>query len=283
MKIKDLQFEQSFRIKGIGSGSGLIYEPPYLFIISDDSLVLYKYHIEKHLLHKISLAPDGAFTEQIAKPEKPDFEAIAKYQNQFYIFGSGSGVHRFRSAVYDYTQDTVSDHPDLNPLYRQIMDSTALKDEDFNIEGVILQEHSTLFFNRGNGPQNKNGLIKVKRQTDIRSAPIRYIPVKLPDIHGIPFTFTDAVMEDQHIYFLATAEATTSTYEDGEVCGSALGILSCPDFKLTDFRFVTADYKLEGITLYEKTAHQISFLVCEDADDGISETKIFQLTIEPSS
>lgn len=282
MKIKELQFGQSLCIKGIGSGSGLIYEYPYLFIISDDSLVLYKYHIEKHLLRKISLAPDGAFTEGIPKSEKPDFEAITKYQNRFYIFGSGSGVHRFRSAVYDPSQDTVSDHPDLNPLYRQMMKSTGLQEEDFNIEGVILQEDSALFFNRGNGPKNKNGLIKVEERTSTRPGRIRYIPVELPYTDGIPFTFTDALLADRHIYFLATTEATTSTYEDGEVSGSALGILSRSDFQLTDFRFITADYKLEGITLYEKTAHQISFLACEDADDGILETKIFQLSIQPS-
>jgi hypothetical protein len=36
-------------------------------------------------------------------------------------------------------------------------------------------------------------------------------------------SFTDAILVDNSIYFLATAEDTESTYDDGEVLGSLIG------------------------------------------------------------
>ena len=50
--------------------------------------------------------------------------------------------------------------------------------------------------------------------------PQGFVTVKLPKISNVEFTFTDAILVDNFIYFLASAEDTISTYEDGEVLGS---------------------------------------------------------------
>ncbi len=44
--------------------------------------------------------------------------------------------------------------------------------------------------------------------------------------------FTDAILVEDKIYFLATAEDTTSTYDDGEILGSIIGRMDSKTFKI---------------------------------------------------
>jgi hypothetical protein len=40
---------------------------------------------------------------------------------------------------------------------------------------------------------------------------------KLPKMYGAKLAFTDAILVENKIYFLATAENIQSTYDDGEI------------------------------------------------------------------
>jgi hypothetical protein len=66
------------------------------------------------------------------------------------------------------------------------------------------------------------------------------------------------------IYFLATAENTTSTYDDGEILGSVIGRFR--DYENRFFTKISPTNKFEGLTLFSKTKNQIQFLLCEDKD-----------------
>ena len=76
--MQKFQLELLFRIIGIGSASGLLYNGSSLFIISDNSFLLYEYKFAEKKLEKTSIAPQG-YTgplENVPKKDKADYEAI---------------------------------------------------------------------------------------------------------------------------------------------------------------------------------------------------------------
>ena len=79
------------------------------------------------------------------------------------------------------------------------------------------------------------------------------------------------------IYFLATAEDTQSTYNDGEVLGSFIGRIDLKTMKVEFTQKITSTNKFEGLTFYKKSNNKIEFLLCEDNDTELLETKIFKL------
>ncbi len=151
--------------------------------------------------------------------------------------------------------------------------------KDFNIEGTVLHGHDLYFFNRGNGPAQKNGIIRVENWENSH-AKIQYTPVQLPEVKGISLGFTDAVLVGKYIFFIASAEDTVSTYDDGDILGSAVGTIRLDTLKLTDLKMITPDYKIEGLALMSQKGNNYTFLLCEDADDGIPETKVFNLKLD---
>ena len=104
--------------------------------------------------------------------------------------------------------------------------------------------------------------------------------IKLPKIKNVEVSFTDAILVDNYIYFLATAEDTISTYEDGEVLGSLIGKMKSDTFEIIDTQTISNTQKFEGITLYENNDKEIQFLLCEDNDTEILESKIYKLTLK---
>jgi hypothetical protein len=101
----------------------------------------------------------------------------------------------------------------------------------------------------------------------------------LPEINGTRFTFTDATVVKNKIYFLASAEKTDSTYNDGEVAGSLLGCIDIKSKKLEFTKIISEHQKFEGITLYKKSKGEIQFLLCEDNDLENSESTIYKLDV----
>lgn len=260
-------------INGINGASGLIYENGRLLLISDDSFVLYIYSLENKNLKKINLSENQNQEEGIIKSLKSDFESIATKDNEIHIFGSGSAENRYQHLIIDSDTLKVKKRKSLKKLYHQMMDSSGITEDDFNIEGVILGENKTLFFNRGNGPEKKNGIFKIGQKTE-------FIPVELPVTNNVRFGFTDACCFENQIYFTASAEAGDSTYDDGEVLGSAIGIINTEDLSLKEFKIITNKHKIEGISVIKKTEDFIEFILCEDADDDKNETNIFKYTLK---
>jgi hypothetical protein len=88
--------------------------------------------------------------------------------------------------------------------------------EDFNIEGAT---YNGWFYWTRQRNLIKNFYHRRKTWQTISNSFKRY---KLPKIKGVR-SITDAIFSRQRIFFLATAEDTESTYDDGEVLGSLLG------------------------------------------------------------
>ena len=155
-----------------------------------------------------------------------------------------------------------------------------IKPEDFNIEGAIYTGESWFLLNRGNGSSTKNVLFTIEGKNLTNDFMILSNAYKLPKTKGVRSSFTDAVLVDDSIYFLATAEDTQSTYNDGEVLGSLIGRINLKTMKIDFTQKISSIHKFEGLTLYRNSKEKIEFLLCEDKDTEVLETEIYKLTLD---
>ena len=270
--MKNFTLESLFKISGIGSASGLVYKNDSLFLISDNSNALYEYFITERKLHKINLTEYNL--ENIPKIIKPDFESITQIGNKLYLFGSGSTVNRNKRITYNLSHKK-STEKNLGHLFEKMRQKADIPADDLNIEGALYHDKKWLFFQRGNGSQSKNGIfIWNKEKKDLH-----FFPIVLPKTQHIETTFTDAILVDDKIYFLAAVENTISTYDDGEILGCCIGCMSLETFEIIYMHEISNANKFEGLTLFKNSDTDIEFLLCEDNDSDVLETMIYKLTL----
>ena len=276
--MEKFKLELLFQIIGIGSASGLIYKDNSLLIIGDNSGFLYEYHIDSKDLKRHPLLENP--TENTLKKDKADFEAITHYGDSLYIFGSGSTEKRNKMIQVNSSDKKIIATNDIAALYATLQSFGAIKPEDFNIEGAIYTGESWFLLNRGNGSSTKNVLFTIEGKNLTNDFMILSNAYKLPKTKGVRSSFTDAVLVDDSIYFLATAEDTQSTYNDGEVLGSLIGRINLKTMKIDFTQKISSIHKFEGLTLYRNSKEKIEFLLCEDKDTEVLETEIYKLTLD---
>lgn len=264
-----------FKIIGIGSASGLVYHNDKLYLISDNSTFLYEYAIPTEKLNKIALVENAG--DNIAKKDKPDFEAIAIKGTDLILLGSGSTENR--NMIFNYAIPTGKiQKNNIGVIYEKIKNEFAITNDELNIEGLIMNQDHIYFFQRGNGIQGKNAVIFSKDTP--QNQQFEYVPIDLPKIKNVAATFTDAILVEDKIYFLASAEDTESTYLDGEVLGSIIGRMDLKTLKVEFTQQISSTHKFEGLTLYKQSEKEIEFLLCEDTDSELLESTIYKLVLD---
>lgn len=276
--MEKFQLTLLFKIIGLGSASGLIYQNNSILAISDNSTFLYEYQMDSQTLQRHPLIENPQ--ENIPKKLKSDFEAIAHFDNKLYLFGSGSTENRNIMLQLDAATKQVVAVNDLSDLYLGMQSFGKISPEDFNIEGAVYNGESWFLFNRGNGKAKKNVLFTVDGKNLTNEFRIVANEYKLPKIKGVRTSFTDAVLIENQLYFLATAEDTDSTYHDGEVLGSIIGRIDLTTMKIIATQQISSTHKFEGLTFVQKTAAGIEFLLCEDNDSDVLESAIYKLTVK---
>ncbi len=263
---------QLFRhIIGIGAASGLVFLDDSLYIIADNSSFLYQYNLNKNRLEKIKLYESSQ--ENLPKKEKLDFESITKKGDKLHIFGSGSTNKRELKFSYNILNHKVKSKK-ISKLYKKLKQNQQFVSDDLNIEGAFYFANNLYLFQRGNGENAINGVFVINENKQIT-----FTKINLPTIKNVQATFTDAILVDNKIYFLAAAENTDSTYNDGEIYGSFIGRMSL-DFEIDFVNQISENQKFEGLTLFEFGKSKISFLLCEDNDKEELNTNIFILKID---
>ncbi len=117
------------------------------------------------------------------------------------------------------------------------LQAPAFAGDELNVEGLVVDGDRVRFFQRGNGAGvaqdavaevSLSALLAHLRDPLLHAAP----PIKnirafdLGAVDGTRLTFTDATMHpDGRTLFLAAAEASPNTYDDGEVKGCAVGVI----------------------------------------------------------
>ncbi|MVX34642.1 DUF6929 family protein [Myroides sp. LoEW2-1] len=277
--MKQLTLEFLFHIFGLSAASGIAYNDEQIHLIADNSTYLYHYDMTNTLFTKTPLSQEDYGQENIAKNMKPDFESITQNELNYYIFGSGSTEKRIDLIeVHKLTNEVISTQQ-LDILYESMKAFAGIDNDNFNIEGAILDGETWYFFNRGNGPKSQNGIFIVTGENIIDNFRLTYFPIKLPKINKVQSSFTDAVKVDEDIYFLAAAEDVASNYKDGEIKGSLIGKINLKKLKLEKTKVISENHKFEGITIYKQNAKEIEFLLCEDPDNDKNQTGIYKLTV----
>ena len=273
--MEKFQLSVLFKIIGIGSASGLVYHENKLYIISDNSTFLYEYKILNKRLDKIALVENPQ--DNIIKKEKPDFESITLKGNNLVLLASGSTDKRNKLFKYNINSKKIKEKS-FEEFYRKLKSELEIKEDELNIEGLIITDKKILLFQRGNGSTSRNGIIYADDEPD--NPKFKFIPFELPNIKNVETTFTDAILVEDKIYFLAAAEDTSSTYDDGEVLGSIVGSIDLKTMKLESTILISNKHKFEGLTVYKKTATQLELLLCEDTDTEVLVTDIYSLIIK---
>lgn len=280
--MQKFQLELFFHIIGIGSASGLILNGTNLYLISDNSHILYDYSLTDKKLDKINIAPQG-YTgplENVPKKEKADYEALTSFGEELYLFGSGSTQKRNTILHVDGQSKKVHPPIDATDLYIAMQEFSEIDKENFNIEVAVNDGSTWYVFNRGNGPKGQNGVFTLEGDINETAFQFIYNEVTLPKINGAPSSFTDATLVDGKLYFLAAAEKTTSTYKDGEVAGTLIGRMDPESMEVEFTEVISTKNKFEGITLFKKQGNTLEFLLCEDTDSDATESNIYKLTLE---
>lgn len=276
--MKKFTLEILLHIIGIGSASGLIYNDNNLLLIGDSSGFLYEYKIDAADLQKHQLIENP--TENIAKKEKMDIESITQNGDNLYVFGSGSGgVNRNKMIETSIkTKDTLA-NVDLTNLYTSMQNFAKISPKQFNIEGAIYNGSTWYLFNRGNGKDNRNVIFTIKGNNLTDDFSIISNEIKLPEINDFQSGFSDAILVDDKIYFLATAENSKSTTDDGRILGCLIGRIDVETMKIDFTKKISDTQKFEGITLYSKSGKNLEFLLCEDNDTTVLESNIYKLSL----
>ena len=281
--MEKFQLTAFLKILGIGAASGIVYTNNSLFVISDNSGFLYQYQLQNNHLLKHPLIENPS--ENILKKLKPDFESITLKGNELHIFGSGSTRNRNKKIIFNLKNNSTKEY-DLSELYKSIKTSISISDDELNIEGAFYYNEDLHLLQRGNGVNSKNGIIKINgnfddsNQSHTKPVEVQFQSVQLPKIKHIETSFTDAIVVENKIYFLACAENTLSTYDDGDIFGSLIGCINIATFKIDFTHQISNTHKFEGLTLYQKTETEIIFLLCEDNDSEDLESTIYKLVLE---
>ncbi|XID75420.1 DUF6929 family protein [Alkanindiges sp. WGS2144] len=268
-------------IDGIGAASGLLIEQGQLFLVSDHASYLYQYHLKQQQLERIALVAQAQ--DIIAKKDKFDIEALLKKDDTLWMFGSGSTRQRNQAFSYHLSTHQLS-MIDLGDLYQQFKQVAGFGDDALNIEGVIYHAGQWLFFQRGNGASAINGVFTVVGEQLTGPQHVGFTAVPLPQIQQVTASFTDAILVNEQIYFLAAVENSASTYDDGEVLGCFIGCMDLMTKQVKFTQHISSHHKFEGLALYqqtgaEKTSHSLTFLLCEDNDTEQLTTTIYQLNL----
>lgn len=256
-----------FNLTGINAASGLQYQQDQLYIVSDNSPFLYHYNVAEERLDKV-LLDSTQQGELVAKKDKKDFEALCDVGDALVIVGSGSKPQRQDAFIYDKRNRNVR-HVSLESIYQRMQEIGEVDKDNFNIEGLTYADGTWYFLNRGNGEKNQNVVFTVTGDENFVLHPETLLAhhIELPRIQNYTTGFSDGVIVDGRLFFIATAEESASTYHDGENKGSYMSYINLNDWKLGPTNLLTDTKKLEGLALYEQSADTISFVLCEDPDD----------------
>jgi hypothetical protein len=281
----------------VSAASGLVRRDDTLYVIADDELGLLAIPATG-VARTIALLP-GALPEAPAarKAHKPDFEALCAWPGGGLLaLGSGSTGARHRACLWrpgseDMSDPVVADDGtavilDLAPLHAHLAEAFPA----LNLEGAAVVGDTLVLLQRGNGAGNRGALVEldlaatqraVAAGTPWSGALVRAIrEVELGERGGAALGFTDASpLPDGSLVFVAAAEASPDTYQDGAVTGAAIGRLG-PDHSVNWLVDLPVPDKLEGVHA-ELIDGALQLWLVADADDRARPAKLFSARLDP--
>ncbi|MDF1504061.1 hypothetical protein, partial [Roseisolibacter sp. H3M3-2] len=244
----------------VRAGSGLAAVGARVAVVQDDAAFVALADPATGLADAVTLPADDDGRRRFEaargnKQRKYDLEAClvlpAGRDARLLAFGSGSTPRRERVLLATFpggAPDPVLTRDERRgalPVYGALRAHPAFAGRELNVEGAVPLGGRVRLFGRGNGAATGGGsdapatsatcevAVDALLAFLLDGAPLpplldgrRY---RLGDLDGAPLHFTDAAaLPDGRVLYAAAAEDTPNAYDDGEVAGSALGLLA-PD------------------------------------------------------
>jgi len=285
-----------------------------IYVVGDDSSFLYVLKYDLTLLAKVPLYTAKAehiIGNRILKKEKADLECITKLVINGYphllILGSGSKSPRRDVAFLvklptPYNRNHLVWEISLVKWYSflRMNEDVTGPSGVLNFEAAASTEEHVYIFNRENNATLRFDLPEfiefIQGHTEGVPFPT-IITSKLPAIENVRAGYSGADYFDNKLFFTAAAEDTTNAIDDGEIMGSAVGILSFDGEEKTrgkitngftgsisEFTLIpkinNLPLKIESISVYEKEndSTYIAIAVSDD-DKGGSDILMLQLDL----
>jgi hypothetical protein len=284
------------------------------YIVGDDSRFLYVLKYDLSIIATVPLyeiSSDFIKENRILKKEKADLECIAAFDINGYphvlILGSGS-ISPKRDVAFlvklptPYNRKHIIWKISLEKWYSflRLNEDVTGPSGVLNFEAACCNDDSFFLLNRENNALLRFDLPEFIEFIQGHTEGIPFptvIPCSIPDINGFRAGFSGADIFDNKLFFTASAENTSNAIDDGEIEGSAIGILSfngedkvrgkaATGFKAQIDRFeiipkiLNNHLKVESISIYEKEGENsyIGIAVSDD-DKGGSDILMLQINL----
>ena len=284
-------------IEHIPSASGIEVADGKIYIIGDDSAVLYILDQNWKPAGQIPLF-DTDQTGRIPKKLKPDLESMTLVNNrgkrQLLILGSGSSEVRETGYLVDIDAPHTVRKLSLSAWYEQIRTLSDVRGDKhkLNLEGAAMAGDTLYFLQRGN-ISGRNAVISYPMQHFLNYLlgesdvlPVPQVRVyELPRIRDTAAGFSGAagIEGTEKLIFTASVEDTADEINDGETLGSFVGMIE--PGKAQDNAVCVLLYdgdtpyrgKVESVTLlsFDGKSH-FTALAVTDNDGGASELLLIE-------
>lgn len=229
----------------VRAGSALAVTSDRVVVFQDDTNVVAVLDRKTETITPILLPRGSDGSRQFGggrpnKKQKLDLEACVTLADQTVIaFGSGSTALRERVVVLSRDEIPGAELLALPSLYQAFRREKSFSGSELNIEGVARVGSKLRFFQRGNGAP-VDGIMPLDATAELEIDCIlallkgeqcaidlsNIVQYDLGKIYSVRATFTDAWSHgDEPVWFLASAEDSPDTYQDGVVMGSAIGCI----------------------------------------------------------
>jgi hypothetical protein len=282
----------------LSAASGLVYVQSKLFVIADDELSLGMFAPDGTAPGDvIRLLPGNLPLDPIErKDDKADFETLFALppfpgfeDGALFALPSGSKKKKRHKAALLRLSDTKSISAGVTPI--DLAEAYAPLHKEFarlNIEGAVVHDGELRLFQRGNKKDRVNAVIRCRLAPVLESLALGrglgalevlgIAPVELPELEGIPLSFTDAAaLQNGDMVFTAAAEDTDNPEDDNVFSGSAIGIVAASG-DLLALETVSERVKLEGVTVVAEGA-DTELLLVSDADNADIAAPLFSARI----
>ncbi len=264
------------------SGSSLEFYKNTLYVVGDDVNFILCIDENWNEINQLKLFEYNGVL--IPKPEKPDLECATIVGDMLYVIGSGSKSPQRDVAFIINLSDNKTKKISTAAFYSIFRDRNLIV--EMNIEGLTDCKDKLLFFNRGNTAQ-PNQLIITDQKILKKQFPEKFkvMPIKIGKLNDINLGISGAIYDkkDDILLLTASAEDTNNAYDDGEIIGSAIGVVYNAYQKLTEQELVIDELieldkinpafenqKIESICITKQLEKKYTCTLVADNDDGKS-------------
>ncbi len=284
----------SAQLQELPSGSSLEIDNNQLIVIGDDATQVFILDFNYKPID--SLLIDTSSVKRVAKDIKPDYESstIVDYNGSktLVAFGSGSTNKRQHALLMPLPIRSGGNFliNDVSQIFSSIK---AAGISEINIEGAATVNGQIVLSNRANLNQKVNSFIVFaeKSLADTGTLSVHTVAINLPKtkfVVGISgLTYIPAI---DMLLFTASTEATSNSYDDGEIGDSYIGLIRHASAVIKDNKISVNEWinlaeendalkgqKVESIAVEQVTTEALILHLVADNDDGT--TRLFKLSM----